>query len=92
MDINLSTSAIKKTLIAFLHRFHLVIFVVIILGGLAVIILLLNNIVVRSGQSDGYTSDTSNGTFDQATIQKIEELQNRSQTPPATGRTNPFVE
>jgi hypothetical protein len=92
MDINLSTAAIKKTLVAFLHRFHVVIFVVIILGGLAVIILLLNNIVVRSGRSDGYTSDSSNASFDQTTIQKIEALQNRSQTPPATGRTNPFVE
>jgi len=92
MDIHLSPQAIKKIIIAFLHRFHVVIFVILILGGLAVIILLLNNIVIRSGQSNGYTPDTSNASFDQSTIKKIEDLQNRSQSPPTSGRINPFVE
>jgi hypothetical protein len=92
MELNLSTQALKKTVVAFLHRFHIVIFVVLILGGLAVVVLLLNNIVILSGQSNGYTPDTNNASFDQSTIQKIEDLQNRNQTPPASGRTNPFVE
>lgn len=94
MDINLNLSlpAIKKAIVAFLHRFHVVIFTVIILGGLTVVIFLLNNIVVLSSQSNGYTPDTNNSTFDKATIQKIEELKNRTQTPPTSGRTNPFVE
>lgn len=95
MDIklNLSTQSIKRAIVAFLHRFHIIIFVILILGGLAVVILLLNNIVVRSGQKDGYISDTSTGTFDQTTIKKIQDLQNRSQSPiPTSGRINPFVE
>lgn len=92
MEMNLSTQAIKKSIVTFLHRFHIVIFVVLVLGGLAVVVLLLNNIVVMSGQKNGYTPDTNNAGFDQSTIQKIEDLQNRSQTPPTSGRTNPFVE
>jgi hypothetical protein len=92
MDIKLSLRSIKNIAVAFLHRFHIVLFVVIVLGGLAVVILLLNNIVGLSSQSNGYTADTSNASFDQATINKIEDLNNRSQTTPTTGRTNPFVE
>lgn len=95
MDIklNFSPQSFKKGIVAFLHRFHVIIFVIIVLGGLAVVILLLNNIVVRSGQQDGYTSDISTGSFDQATIKKIQDLQNRSQAPiPSSGRINPFVE
>jgi hypothetical protein len=92
MEMNLSTQAIKKSIVTFLHRFHIVIFVVLVLGGLAVVVLLLNNIIVLSGQKNGYTPDTNNAGFDQSTIQKIEDLQNRSQTPPTSGRTNPFVE
>jgi uncharacterized protein YoxC len=89
MDIKLSLRSIKNIAVAFLH---IVLFVVIVLGGLAVVILLLNNIVGLSSQSNGYTADTSNASFDQATINKIEDLNNRSQTTPTTGRTNPFVE
>jgi hypothetical protein len=95
INLNLSIQSIKKTVTTFLHRFHVILFVVIVLGGLAIVILILNNIVVRSGQSDGYTSDTNNASFDQATIKKIQDLQNRGQSGsqiPATGRTNPFIE
>jgi len=92
INLNLSTEAIKKAIVTFLHRFHVVIFVIVVLGGLAVIILLLNNIVVLSGQSNGYSPNANNSTFDQATIKKIEDLQNRSQSPSTSGRSNPFVE
>ena len=92
MNLNLSPQAIKKAVVTFLHRFHIVIFVIVVLGGLAVIILLLNNIVVLSGQSNGYTPDTNNANFDQTAIKKIQDLKNRNQSPPTSGRTNPFVE
>ena len=92
VNLNLSPQAIKKAVVTFLHRFHIVLFVIVVLGGLAVIIFLLNNIVVLSGQSNGYTPDTNNSSFDQSAIKKIEDLKNRSQSPPTSGRTNPFVE
>lgn len=94
-NLNLSLQSIKKTAVALLHRFHVVLFVIIILGGLAVVILLLNSVVVRSGQSDGYTPDNSSTTFDQATIKKIQELKTSGQSTsqlPTGVRTNPFVE
>ena len=97
MDINLNLTfqAIKRSIDIFLHRFHVILFVIIILGGLAVVILLLNNDVIRSSQSDGYTSNTNDASFDQTTIKKIQDLQNRNQTGsqvPANARTNPFIE
>lgn len=94
-NFNLSIQSIKKTVVALLHRFHIVLFVIIILGGLAIVILLLNDVVIRSGQSDGYTPDNSSTSFDQSTIKKIQELNTNGQTgtPLPTGvRTNPFIE
>lgn len=92
VDFNLSPQALKKMIVTMLHRFHIIIFVIFVLGGLAIIILLLNNTIVLSGQSNGYAPDTNDSSFDQATIKKIEDLQNRSTSPPTSGRTNPFVE
>lgn len=97
MDIKFSISpqAIKKQFNKFLHRFHVVLFVIIVVGGSAVVVFMLNRVVVRSGESDGYTPNTNNATFDQATIKRIEELKTRDQNAPNTlpgGRINPFVE
>lgn len=96
MNINLSLDAIKKSLSTFLHRFHVTLFVLVVFGGLALVIFMLNGVIIRSTETSGYTPKTPNATFDQATIDRIEELQTRGQTnggptlPP--GRTNPFVE
>jgi hypothetical protein len=96
MNFTLSFTSIKKAFIKFLHRFHVVLFVVIVLGGTAMVIFILNGIVIRSSESDGYTSNTNNTTFDKTTIQRIEELKTRDQTDDSanlpSGRTNPFVE
>ncbi|HEY5695666.1 MAG TPA: hypothetical protein VIQ80_02420 [Candidatus Saccharimonadales bacterium] len=95
MKLNLSMQSIKKAVIGSLHRFHIVMFVVIVLGGLAMVILLLNNVAVRSSQSDGYTPDTNNTSFDQATIKRIQDLKSTGQSSgqlPTGVRTNPFVE
>ncbi len=96
MNITFSFTSLKKMIINFLHRFHLVIFVIIILGGLAIVVLLLNGIIIKSGESNGYTPDTSNGSFDQSTIKRIDELKTRDQAGNqldlSGGRTNPFVE
>ena len=97
MNINFSLSpqAIKKQINRFLHRFHIVLFVIIVVGGSAIVVFMLNRIVVRSGENDGYTSDTNNASFDQATMKRIEELKTRdqnAQTNLPSGRINPFVE
>jgi hypothetical protein len=96
MNVTISFAAIKKTVAAFLHRFHVTIFVLVVFGGLALVVFMLNNVIVLSTDSAGYTPETPSAEFDQATIDRIEELQTRDQSngglqlPP--GRTNPFVE
>lgn len=94
MDISLQS--IKTPVVAFLHRYHIVLFVVVTIGSLAVAILLLNGIITSSGESNGYVSTSNNATFDQATIDKVNQLkadgQSASSSLPETGRINPFVE
>lgn len=94
MDISLQ--AIKTPLITFLHRFHIVLFVTLTIGSLAVAILVLNTIVTTSSESNGYVSTSNNATFDQATIDQINQLKSNgdgdSVTLPKSGRINPFVE
>lgn len=97
MDIKLFLITIKKSFITFLHRFHVMVFVIVVLGGTIVMILLLNGVIIRSGESDGYVApNASNATFDQTTIKKIENLKTSSQGSGnldlSDGRTNPFVE
>ena len=78
----------------FLHRYHVILFVVIVLGSLAVATFFLYRTIIES-------SDTSNAAitsgFDQETIKKIEQLKSideqeaSSATAPKSSR-NPFVE
>lgn len=93
--MEISTASIKKTASRILHRYHVVIFVVVVLGGLAVIVLLLNDIITQSG-STGVPANNQSSTFDQATIDRIEDLKTRdepaAQPNLSNGRSNPFVE
>jgi hypothetical protein len=96
MNLTLSFSSIKKTAIAFLHRFHVMIFVFIVLNGSIIVILLLNGNIITSGKPSDYTPASNDTTFDQATIQRIKELKTHDQSGSGLdlshGRTNPFVE
>lgn len=96
MNVSISVASIKKVLVNFLHRFHLTIFVVVVLGGVIVAVGLLNSIVIRSGDTAGYTPKTTSDSFDEATITRIDELKTRDQNGGnlnlSGGRTNPFVE
>lgn len=95
--MEISFTDIKKTISRFLHRFHVVVFTVVILGGLAAAVFVFNNIIAQSsGEDASYTSAVNDTTFDQATINRINQL--RTSTDPedkinlSNGRTNPFVE
>ena len=95
--MEISLSSIKKLILAFLHRFHVIIFVVIVLGGLASVVLLLNSIIVSSSNPGDYIPPGSNpSSFDQPTIDRIEQLKSRTDSSApldlSKGRTNPFVE
>ena len=94
--MEISLASLKKIFGRFLGRFHIVIFAVVILGGLSVVILLLHSIITTSNDPSGYTPNGISSSFDNATINRIEQLKTRTEgsgdlnLPP--GRTNPFVE
>lgn len=93
MDISLTK--ITHGFSAFLARFHAMIFVVFILGGLVVAVFMLNLVLVRSLDTTQDQPTPLSSTFDQSTIDRIDELKTADDTTqlqlPA-GRINPFVE
>lgn len=94
--MNISLASLRKGLAHIIGRFHVTIFVVTVLGGLAGIILLLHNVILTSSDSSGYTPTGVSSEFDQATIDRIEQLKSSTeadgQLDLSRGRTNPFVE
>lgn len=94
MDI--SSVNIKKAVVNFLHRFHVMVFVVVVLGGMIAATLVLNSIISKSTESADY-SPPVNASFDQKTIERVKELKTRNESNDSgldlpSGRTNPFVE
>ena len=81
---------------AFFGRFHAVIFTVVVGGGLAVAVYLLMNILNSSDVPEDYTPQTANTSFDQQTIDHIEQLRPLSEQPaspdPTEGRTSPLAQ
>jgi hypothetical protein len=97
MNLNFSLLIIKKSLITFLHRFHVMIFVVVVLGGTITMVLLFNGVIIRSGKSDGYVApNASNATYHNPTIKNKKYFKTSDQGSGnldlSNGRTNPFVE
>ena len=80
---------------SFLHRFHVILFVVVILGGLAILIFFLNT-VLASATSTAETPMSTHTSFDESTIKRLEELNITSDETTdlafPSGRINPFVE
>ena len=80
---------------SFLHRFHVMLFVIVMLGGLATLIFFLNTVLANATDTTK-TPLSSQESFDQATIQRIEELNTNSDNTAdikfPSGRINPFVE
>jgi hypothetical protein len=94
MDISFIT--LKKSLLGFIQRYHMVLFAVIVIGGLAVIVLMLNNIVISSSSATDYTPESNSFSPDQETIDRVNSLKSRDEATEqldlSQGRTNPFVE
>lgn len=94
--MNITGNDITHGITRILHRYHIVLFSVFVLGALIVAIYLLNQILATSDQANGYTAQSSNASFDTATITKINHL--RTVQDPSVplnlpaGRINPFVE
>lgn len=100
MDINLKS--LPQSTSRFLHRFHIIIFVVVALGALGLGIFIAYRNILSVDDAHGYTSQTNNTSFDTATSRRVTELQPSdyrlppNDAPPRaldlSGRTNPFVE
>jgi hypothetical protein len=92
MQANLDLKIGSRAFFQFLHRFHVVIFVLVVIGGLAVATLLLTTAMnTPSPDTTATTNATSVPVIQTETIQRVKELRTDSTPlvlPP--GRTNPF--
>lgn len=93
--MNISLTTIKKQIALLLGRYHLVIFVTVVVGTLMVVVLMLNSIITASGEAGDYVPEGISTSFDQETIDRIEQLKTRDEKAVldvGSGRSNPFVE
>ena len=88
LDISLSF----KPIVGFFGRFHTIIFFVIVSIGLAVAIIMLISIIQLSSTSASSASNPVGGSFDQATIDKINQLGSNPKARSSSDRKSPFVE
>jgi len=87
---SLSFAQLNRMASQFLHRFHVILFVVFVIGGLSLATLFLSQAITKQGTVAPTASDPP---FDTATMLKIENLRttsDQSNLNPPSGRTNPF--
>ena len=91
MDINLNPKQLLASGSRFLHRYHVVMFTLLAVGGLAFATFRLYSVVTAAPTT---TTTQTVGNFDQATIDKINNLRaSDEEMQPLklpSGRTNPF--
>lgn len=85
----------SRLFLAFIQRFHLILFFVFVVGCLAAAVILINKTLTDSSSQE-YTSTIDPGTIDQATLERIQSHHPSSAPTPAEqlpeGRVNPFAE
>ena len=86
----------KQSLLAFIRRFHLVLFTVVMTLILSVSVLLLYSVVNKASGEDSVPQGGLSTGFDQATIDEINQLKSSDQPSEpldfSEGRINPFGE
>lgn len=86
----------KQSVSKFFRRFHLVLFVVVTVLLLSIAVLLLSGIVEKASGADSSASSNSPSTFDEATMDRIEQLKTSEEPSEplnlSQGRINPFSE
>ncbi len=92
MKQNLSLGQIQTSINQFLHRYHVLIFVLTVIGGLSLATFMLNQ-AVNTPQTNAPTSESAGG-FDTETMNKIKSLRGTTDAPEPlnlpNGRVNPF--
>lgn len=91
MNASIDLRSIKQSIGDFFQRFHTIIFFLIVSGGLFIAILVLLQVIsVSSSVAPGNQNELTS-EFDEATINRLNGLGNRSQSQPGS-RPSPFVE
>ncbi len=91
--MNISITPIVRTASAFFKRYHFIIFIVYIMGSASFVVLLINQTISLSDESNGYTSQENNISFDEDTISRLRALKDSNETTeklPVSGRVSPF--
>lgn len=87
---NINVSTIFEPIATFFRRFHILLFFLVVSGGLFAAVLTLISIINTSSSTSMAADNSINGSFDQETIQRIE---NDTTTVAQPGsRPSPFVE
>ena len=85
----------KRYIIAFLRRFHLLLFFVLVSGALSGAVVLINKTLADTSSQD-YTSSISAGNIDEDTLNRIQSFHSSdaplTSLPSQSGRINPFSE
>lgn len=87
---SISLSNIVEPVAGFIRRFHMLLFFLLVSGGLFVAIAVLISIINVSSNSNVGSDNAIDGTFDESTIQRIE--QDTTNTAVPGNRPSPFVE
>lgn len=90
MKNDVTISSLTKPLVAFVKRFHTILFFLAVSGGLFVAILMLLSIITLSSSTAPSSDNAVSGSFDDQTIKLLEDGTGPGATP--KGRASPFVE
>lgn len=96
MKSSISLDQLPTKLSRFIHRYHIVVFVILVIGSMIVVMLMLNSTIQSSTDTDTLNVAQPPSRFDTETIEKLESLKVDSdsgdQLQFPSGRVNPFVE
>ena len=91
MKSSLSITQLKEFISRFLHRFHVILFVVLVVGGLSLVTAFLNQAITKPSSD---VTDSTEQPFDKETMEKINNLHTTNEQTslnPPNGRINPFL-
>ncbi len=92
MQLSLSLPQIKTNILRFLHRYHILLFVLTVIGGLSLATFMINQTINAPIDATGQSSVES---FDKDTMDKVRKLRKPNEAPAPlvlpSGRVNPFI-
>jgi hypothetical protein len=89
---SLSLAQVKTGMLHFLHRYHVLLFVLTVIGGLSFATFMINQTINAPVDTSGTETDE---TFDKETMDKVRTLRKPNEAPAPlvlpSGRVNPFI-